>query len=184
MSVRIAVCGTHCSGKSTLIDDFLRAHRDYVHEPEPYEWLEQYGEELAEEPDVEAFYRQLEISVDRLSQYSKGARVIAERSPVDFIAYMLALNDLGRAGRDCELNASAIELAAAGIEHLDLLIVLPLNDVDCEDLELRDAMNERLVEIVTADPYAFFARGVPRVVEIHGTPRQRLLALERDVGST
>jgi len=183
--VRIAVCGTHCSGKTTLIEDFLNVHRDYVNEPEPYEWLAEYGEELAEQPDVESFYRQLEISIDRLAQYGKGTRLIAERSPVDFLAYMLALDDLGRAGRDCSLIATAAELAAAGLDHVDVLVVLPLNDMDrivapeSEDLELRDAMNDRLVEIFTTDPYSLFARGTPRILEIHGPPRQRLLALER-----
>ena len=50
--MRIVVSGTHCSGKSTLVSDFLAAHRDYVHEPEPWEWLvEVYHESLSEEPD-------------------------------------------------------------------------------------------------------------------------------------
>jgi len=34
--MRIAVSGTHGTGKSTLIDEFLGAHPDFVHEPEPY----------------------------------------------------------------------------------------------------------------------------------------------------
>jgi hypothetical protein len=185
--VRIAVCGTHCSGKSTLVDDFLSIHRDYAHEPEPYEWLAEYGEELAEEPDAESFFRQLERSIARLTSYREGARVIAERSPLDFLAYLLAHHDLGRSGRDCELIVAAAELAASGLAHLDLLVVLPLNDVDgivappSEDLELRDEMNERLMEMITTDPYSLLTRSTLRIVEIHGTPERRLLALERAV---
>ncbi len=34
--MRVAISGTHCCGKSTLIDAFLLAHSDYVHEPEAY----------------------------------------------------------------------------------------------------------------------------------------------------
>ena len=183
--MRIAVSGTHGSGKSTLIEDFVAAHRDYVHEPEPYEWMEDvYGEVGAEEPGAEDFYRQLEISVERLRDYEAGARVIAERSPVDFLAYLLALTDLGRAGRDCAAIDSAVELVAAGIANVDLLVLLPLNDRDgievpeSEDLELREAMNERLLDIVTADPYSLFANGRPRIVEIHGTRQQRMRELE------
>ena len=33
--MRIAVAGTHASGKSTLIADFLATHPEYAHEPEP-----------------------------------------------------------------------------------------------------------------------------------------------------
>ena len=186
MPWRIAVSGTHCSGKSTLVEDFLAAHSGYAHEPEPYEWLQElYGEALAEEPAAADFHRQLELSVERLRSHDGGASVIAERSPADFVAYLLALVDLGRESRDCELVASAIELAASGLSHLDLLVLLPLNDTDgiaapaSEDLELREAMNERLLDLVADDPYALFAGGRPRVIEIAGDRRQRLALLEQ-----
>ncbi|HEY0141301.1 MAG TPA: AAA family ATPase [Thermoanaerobaculia bacterium] len=186
--MRIAISGTHCSGKSTLVEDFLAAHGAYVHEPEPYEWLEEvYGEVVAEEPTAEDFHRQLELSVERLQGYPRGAQVVAERSPIDFLAYLLALTDLGRAGRDCEMIASAAELAATGMAHVDLLVVLPLNERDgivapeAEDLALREAMNERLLDLIAADEYALFGSGSPRVIEIHGTQDQRLRALEQAV---
>jgi hypothetical protein len=178
--VRIAVSGTHCSGKSTLVEEFLAVHRDYLHEPEPYEWLE----EMNAEPDVEDFHRQLQLSTERLGTYDPGARVIAERSPLDFLAYILALDDLGRTGRDCALIDSAAESAAAGMAHVDLLVLLPLNGIDGiiapddEDPELREAMNERLLDLVATDPYSLFTSGRPRVVEIHGRRSERLQQLE------
>lgn len=182
--MRIAVSGTHCSGKSTLVEDFAAAHRDYVHEPEPYEWLaDLYGEDFSESPDANDFHRQLELCVERLSGYARGARVIAERSPLDFLAYMLALGDLGRGGRSSRLVASAIELAARGMEHVDLLVVLPLVEADgivapeSEDLDLREAMNDRLLEIVSADEHQLL--GNVRAIEVHGARRARLAALER-----
>jgi hypothetical protein len=181
--VRIAVSGTHCSGKSTLIADFLEAHPDYVHEPEPYEWLlETYGEAISDEPTADEFYRQLEVSVERLRGYARGANMIAERSPVDFLAYLLALTDLGRSGRDCEMIASAAELAASGMAHVDLLVVLPLHGIAApeeEDLDLREAMNDQLLDLITTDPYSLFGSGRVPVVEIHGTRPERLRALER-----
>jgi AAA domain len=188
-SVRIAVSGTHCSGKSTLVEDFLAVHRDYLHEPEPYEWLEElYGEPAAAEPNVEDFYRQLQLSAERLGNYESGAGVIAERSPLDFLAYILALDDLGRTGRDCALIASAAECAAAGMAHIDLLVLLPLNSTDGigvpddEDPELREAMNDGLLDLVATDPYSLFTSGRPRVVEIHGRRDERLQQLEDAVG--
>jgi hypothetical protein len=186
--VRIAISGTHGSGKTTLVEDFIAAHRDYVHEPEPYEWLEDvYGEPLSEEPTVDDFWRQLELSVERLRSHGRGAKMIAERSPLDFLAYMLALSDLGRAPRNSQLIAAAPELVAAGMEHLDLLVVLPLNErdglavPDSEDAELREAMNDRLLDLISTDEHAFLSGGSPRVVEIRGTPDQRLRALEAAV---
>lgn len=186
--MRIAVSGTHCSGKSTLVEDFVAAHPEYLHEPEPYEWLQElYGEVSAEEPTVDDFYRQLELSVDRLRRYGPDANVIAERSPLDFLAYLQATIDLGRAGRDCALIASTAELAAAGLAHVDLVVLLPLNDTDQivapeeENLELRDAMNERLLDIVASDPYSLLGNGQPRVIEVQGTRGHRLRQLEQAV---
>lgn len=189
--MRIAVSGTHCSGKSTLIEDFIAVHRDYLHEPEPYEWLN--GEFVSDEPTTDDFLRQLEISVEHLRAFEPGANVIAERSPIDFLAYLLALTDLGRTGRDCEMIATAAELAATGLAHLDLLVVLPLNARDgivaleSEDLELREAMNDHLLDIISTDPYAFFGNAAPRIIEIHGTRDRRLRMLDQSViarGST
>jgi predicted ATPase len=170
--VRIAVSGTHCCGKSTLVADFLAAHRDYIHEPEPYEWLQE-TEPFADQPSADDFYRQLEFSVERLRGYERGARVIVERSPVDFVAYLLALGAADLADR-------ALAIAAEGIRHLDLIVFLPLNDrdgiiaPDAEDLELREAANECLVEIFAGEEIE-----LPPVIDVRGTPAERLAALER-----
>lgn len=181
--MRIAVSGTHCWGKSTLIEDFLAAHRDYVHEPEPYEWLSQLQDEpLAADPDCDDFHRQLEVSVERWRSHGPGTRVIGERSPLDFIAYLLALGDLRRDRCPRGLFDSAIELASTGMQHIDLLVVLPLDDSDgisapeSEDLELRDAMNDRLLELIAGDEHDLL--GACRVIEVSGGRQQRLAALE------
>lgn len=155
-AVRIVLSGTHCTGKSTLAEDFAAAHPEYVHEPEPYEWLvEWYGEA----PDFE---RQLELSVERLQGYARGANVIVERSPLDFLAYMRVT------------DGPLFELAARGMEHVDLLVLLPIEEIEApedEEPELREAMHEQLVELVGA--------WEGPTLELHGDRRRRLEALER-----
>lgn len=135
--MRIAVSGTHCSGKSTLIEDFLSAHPEYVHEPEPYEWLEALHGAAAEHD----FCAQLELSAERLRSYAPGANVIAERCPLDFIAYILALEEP-------EMHDSHIEAATSGMAHVDLLVILPLDDTTAapadENPELREG-DERAI---------------------------------------
>jgi hypothetical protein len=39
--MRLAISGTHCSGKTTLVEAFLLAHSEYIHEPEPYEQMQE-----------------------------------------------------------------------------------------------------------------------------------------------
>ncbi len=123
-----------------------------------------------------------------MRDYPRGARLIAERSPIDFLAYILALGDLGRDQHAVPIEP-AVKLAASGLEQIDLLAVLPLNDADGidapeeEDLALRDAMNERLLEIITTDPFDFFSGGDPRIIEVDGPPAARLAALERAISA-
>lgn len=184
--MRIAVSGSHCSGKSTLIEDFVASHPEYVHEPEPYEWLtELRGEQFGDELEARDFHRQLELSAERFRGFQPGERIIAERCPVDFLAYLLALGDLRRGGDAASLAAPAVELVARSLEHIDLLVVLPLNDADGivaadeEGLELREAMNERLLDMVANDEFGMFGDGGTQVIELAGTPDRRLAALER-----
>ncbi|HEY2093563.1 MAG TPA: AAA family ATPase [Thermoanaerobaculia bacterium] len=179
--MRIAVSGTHCSGKTTLVEDFLERHPEYVHEPEPYEWLaEARGAAFSAELSAADVWQQLEISVERLSVYGQGSNLIAERSPLDFLAYLDALLTLGREDTSPMLDA-ARQLVSRGMEQVDLLAVLPLNDgieaPEDEDPELREAMNRSLGEIVDEELEQLAAAGV-RCVEIAGTRQRRVAALE------
>lgn len=99
--MRIAVSGTHCTGKTTLIEAFIAAHPDFDYEPEPYVALvEDYGEDFSSEPLIEDYLRQLEFYVERVGHYSASDKVIFERSPLDFLAYILALKILKRDALD------------------------------------------------------------------------------------
>jgi len=184
--MRIAVSGTHCCGKSTLIDEFLLAHPDFDHEPEPYTVLvEDYGEEFSAEPGVDDFYRQLEFNVDRLGLHSSGERVIYERSPVDFLAYILALKTLKREEADPEFFKMALDLAVAGIGNLDLIVFLPLDhpdsiDVpDLEDPKLRRAVDSRLVVLFGDDEFGIVSSANVAVVEARGSTAQRMRTVEQ-----
>lgn len=198
--MRIAVSGTHCSGKTTLIEAFLRGHPDFAHEPEAYTVLvEDYGEEFAAEPGADDFCRQLEFSVARVKRYARGERVIHERSPVDYLAYLLALKDLKRddamlvrttgvSGWPNTISETVVRLVQDAMRNLDLIVFLPLNKADgietpdSEDPELRRAVNSRLVSILNDDEFGVVSAG-PKIVEARGTTAQRLRIVEAAVES-
>ena len=137
--MRIAVSGTHGVGKSTLIGEFLRVHPDFVHEPEPYTVLvEDFGEEFSEEPNVEDFRRQLEFNIDRLRQHAPGEKVIYERCPVDFLAYIDALEPTG--------TEALLGPVSKAMQNLDLIVYLPLEDgqtTESEYPKLQKAVDRR-----------------------------------------
>jgi hypothetical protein len=184
LPLRIAVSGTHCSGKTTLIEEFLRAHPDFAHEPEAYTVLvEDFGEEFSSEPSADDFYRQLEFNVERLRRYPAGAQVIYERGPLDYLAYLLALKDLRRDEVD-SIVETALEMAEAAIHNLDLIVFLPLDATDgielpeSEDPKLRRAVNSRLVGIIADDELGIISSRGVAVVEARGSTAQRLRTLE------
>jgi hypothetical protein len=182
--VRIAISGTHCCGKSTLIDEFLRAHPDFAHQPEPYEALqEEHGETFTAEICAEDFYRQLEYNFGRLRNYGPGDLVIYERSPADFVAYTLALVDLGRDRDATRVLESSLEMARDAIAHLDMVVFLQASDLLGEvansgDPKLRRAVDRQLGRILIDDELGWLASDHPIVLQASGTTAQRLQTME------
>ena len=171
--MRIAVSGTHCVGKSTLIDEFLRAHPDFTHEPEPYTvMVEDLGEEFSAEPCVEDFQRQLQFNLERLQGHAPGERVIYERCPLDFLAYIDALDPKSaEEWRDPISNA---------MQHLDLIVYLPLDEawLDSEYPKLQKAVDRRLSAIFSADEFGVLGSSSARLIEASGSTPQRLRIVE------
>jgi hypothetical protein len=177
--MRLAVSGTHCSGKSTLIESFLLLHPEYMYEQEAYEALDSFPAE----PSAEDFFPQLEYHITRLQKYRPNDRVIFERSPVDYVAYLKSLVDLRRDSGDRRLLEHSIRLAKDALEFLDLILYLPARDIDPdipadEDLALRSAVDEQLISILVDNELDLINRNRPVVIEAAGTTAQRLRILE------
>lgn len=178
--MRIVVSGTHASGKSTLISDFTGRHPEFVVLPDPFESID----EAADTPGAAMFAAQLRVAADRLLASRPGTRLIAERGPLDFLAYLLALAELTGARLDDDFLARATERTATALRAVDLLVALPLTAGDGihigddESPLLREAMNDTLLELLD-DPDVIGADLT--VVELTGDPATRLAALEREV---
>lgn len=176
--MRIVVSGTHASGKSTLISDFALRHPEFAVWPDPFELLEESGDT----PSAALFALQLRIAADRFESEAGQTDVIAERGPLDFLAYLLALGELTGAPIDHAFLERAVARTTEALRTVDLLVVLPLTRSDPihvaaeEHLELRKAMNDALLELV--DDPEIVGEHVT-VAEITGTPDERVTALER-----
>lgn len=174
--MRIAVSGTHGAGKSTLIDEFLRRNPEFLHEPEPYTVLvEDLGEEFSAEPCVEDFRRQLEFNIERLSQHAADENVIYERCPVDFLAYIHAL--------DPNSAEALLESTTEAMQHLDLIVYLPYNSAtgDDEFPKLQRAVDRRLTSIFRDDEFGIMSSINATVVEADGPTHHRLRTLENAI---
>jgi len=146
--MRIAVSGTHFSGKSTLIASLLEWLSNYTGVDEPYFLLEQEGYEFSHPPLLEDFEKQLKRSISAINESQKDT--IFDRCPLDCLAYMLALSK----NFDEKLWAEQVEVA---IERLDLIIFLPIEYCDriivppSQNLKLRAKVDEKLAELILDD---------------------------------
>ena len=168
--MRIVVSGTHASGKSTLIADLRAALPEYLVLGDPFDDIDD------DAPTGErSFAAQLAVTAARLRETAHEPSVVSERGPLDFVAYLTALESLGRS--DGSLLARATEIAAASLREIDLVVVLPLDRrhpilvPDDEDPELRDAMDDALLEIVD-DLERDGA--LPALLVVSGDPQERL----------
>jgi hypothetical protein len=180
--MRIVVSGTHASGKTTLIDDFLDGHPEYERWGDPFEFVDF----ALDEPDASSFSEQLVASARRLLAGGAQRDVIVERGPIDFLAYLAALETLGRGGRSAAAFEQGVELTSRAMDEVDLLVILPLQHrdgpgaADNEDLALRSAVNEALLEL---SEDAELTGNRARVIEVVGDRATRLAAVNAAVAA-
>lgn len=168
--MRVVVSGTHASGKSRLVADLADVLPDVEVLPDPYELV---AEESLDEPDAELFHDQLVVAAARLRGCAPQGLVLAERGPVDLLAYLVALVELDRPGRDEHLVESGRRTAAAAMAGVDLVVLLDPADVaapEDEDPELRAATDDALRDLLDDPDLA----GSAVVVEVAGDPASRV----------
>lgn len=167
--MRIAISGTHRSGKSTLVEDLSDALPEYATVEEPYYLLVEEGYELAEMPSVEDFELQLERSIAYLEEGDEN--IIFDRCPADLLGYLLTHSEAEAFNLKRWLSR-----VRKALETLDLIVFLPVEDRDrialpsSEDAELRALVDEKLKEIFLENPFGFDVD----VLEVAGAPRERV----------
>lgn len=166
--MRIAISGTHFSGKSALIAILLKQFPNFTSVEEPYLLLEEQGYEFSNPPSVEDFEQQLEFSVRTIIESPKNT--FFDRCPIDCLAYALALGDV-----DIDSWTQKMESA---IQLLDLIVFLPIEDRDripipiSEDLELREEVDENLQDILLNDSLGILKD--VEVIEVMGSIEKRM----------
>lgn len=171
--MRIVVSGTHASGKSTLVSDFHAAHPRYRVLGDPFDDLD-----LDDPVSERSFAAQLRFAAARLEESAEQPELIAERGPLDYLAYLTALDRLGRS--DGALLTRAVQIVEQSMAQVDVVAVVPLDAARPirvpaeEDPELRDAMDEALLDLL--DDLERDGR-VRRSLVITGDPARRLQML-------
>ena len=183
--MRIAISGTHFIGKSTLINDFLKAHPDYQHELEPYHKLHaEHAMELSLEPSFESIIEQLDCSMQQLNHSANEKNIIFDRCPIDFVAYAMCLADQDSFDlEDSEVGKRFSDIKAA-LHHLDLIVFLPISkensilytDENPAYRKLADKCFKKIFRDDACDIFPGYHQ--PRIIEITGERLARVKVLE------
>ena len=121
--MRIAISGTHFSGKSTLVEALSEVLPHYTTVEEPYYLLAEEGYEFAELPSLEDFEHTLERSIENLDESVQN--VIFDRCPADILGYLLTHADAE--AFDLEEWLPRVKIA---LRKLDLIVFLPIEKPD------------------------------------------------------
>lgn len=183
--MRIAVSGTHFIGKSTLIEDFIKAHPNYKCEIEPYyKMQDEKTMELSLEPSLDSLLEQLDYSIGQINKLSNERNVIFDRCPVDFIAYAMCVTDQDSIDiTDTEVAERFSDVKDA-LNNLDIIIFMPIskeNSIEYteENPAYRSAADKCFKKIYRDDICDIFPRyNHPRIIEISGNRVMRLKTLE------
>lgn len=183
--MRIAVTGTHGSGKTTLIDDFIAVHPNYEKVSEPYWHLDQQGMPFADGPTTADLEEQLTASCKLILRYAAERDLIFDRCPLDFLAYL----DIVSASEGFEWlpSSSQLTLVSKAMCSLHLLAFVPLISPDeievrIELPRLRKRVDQRFKAMLRDDDLGLLHDG-PRVVEVTGSRAQRVEKLTVALGA-
>src|SRR3569833_1199251 len=182
--MRIAVTGTHGSGKTTLIEDFVAAFPSYERVQEPYWELAQQGTPFADGVTTADLEEQLVQSCSLILGSAPTENVIFDRCPLDFIAYLDVVSR--QEGFEWEPDGKLLLKIEKALLALDLLVFLPLGWPDevataIELPRLRTNVDEQLKRMIRVN----LGEEVPetlRHVEVRGLPADRVRQLAKAAG--
>jgi AAA domain len=186
--MRIAISGSHGTGKSTLIAAFLERCPAYVHEPEAFETLGDEVELTTDEgPTADGLRLLLEHTLVSVARHPAGASVVFERSPVDYLAYGAASRSWPR-GEVRAFLAAAIPAVRESVRGLDLIALLTVVRGGPavragESPRFRKRVDAALQRALLDDEHDLFAGAArPTVVELPPGTGREVEALVRLAG--
>jgi predicted ATPase len=185
--MKIAVSGTHCTGKSTFINDFLKTWKNYETPKQSYRDVIKEKNLLHSKEGTEESQRLiLDALCDQLQQYSKSDNVILDRCVLDNLAYSSWLNLNNKVSEkfldECRL------IVRESLKLLDIIFFIPLTrvaPVEFEKDELRedDLIYRQEIDNIfkvfvqsyhQGDGRVFAKDDAPPIIEIFGNPEERI----------
>ena len=171
--MRIAISGSHGTGKSTLLRELTTQLAGYESVDESWHSLDADGHVFADPPSGDDFIALLDHAASLCSQHD-SRDILFDRSPVDYLAYLAAVSpDL--------LHAEHIVATADALATMDLVVLVPVERPDRVDAgdapKLRRRVDQVLHEMLVERAWPFSVR----VLEVSGSVDERMQQVLREV---
>jgi hypothetical protein len=192
--MRIAISGSACQGKSTLIDDIIKKWPMYKRSEESYRKL--ITEEsllLNDKVTQEGQWKILNCLIDDIQKTSKDDCILFDRCPLDNLVYSLWSNSKGESDIDDDFIKKCIPLVQETMHALDIILFTPITKFSPIPTEAREARNidenyiKEIDNIFKAIAYQYTKTGAspffppedrPPIIEVFGDREQRIAMIQ------
>lgn len=189
--MRIAISGTACQGKSTLINDFCTTWPNYSRESQTYrDLLKNNKYPHSKSANKDGQWAILNYMLDELQKYSKSSKVIFDRCPLDNIIYTLWAFEKNVSDIDKQFVDKCIPLVRESLKMLDIIFFIPITKhapVNIVKDDLREVDEEYIKEIDNIFKVIIHTNSIkpggtpfipgydcPGIIEIFGNPQERI----------
>ena len=188
--MRIAISGTACQGKSTLIKDFTKKWPNYTTLDKTYrDIITEQGLQHSSYTNKDTQWAILNFMIDELQKTSKGDKIIFDRCPLDNIVYSIWSEAKKDSDIDEEFIKKCMPLVRESLRFIDIIFFTPITKVapvEIVDDELRETKKEYIEEIdnifkavhrdyVNNQKSTFFVEDDrPAIIEVFGNREERI----------
>lgn len=188
--MRIAISGTACQGKSTLIKDFLDQWPAYITPEKTYrDIIAEQGLEHSSSTNKDTQWAILNFMIDELQKSSKDDKIIFDRCPLDNIVYSIWAEAKKDSDIDEEFIKKCMPLVRESLRFLDIVFFTPITKVAPVEIvedDLRETNKEYITEVdnifkavhrdYTNNPKStfFVEDDRPGIIEVFGNRKERI----------
>jgi hypothetical protein len=188
--MRIAICGSACQGKTTLVNDFIKQWPKYKRSEESYrKVIKKENLKLNKEVDQDGQWKILNCLIDDIQKTEKGDNVIFDRCPLDNLVYSLWSEEKQSSDIDKKFIEKCIPLVQESMRAIDIIFFIPITRAAPVKIELKNTreIDEEYIKeidnIFKVISHTMAATGVcpfmtkddrPPIIEIFGNPEQRV----------
>ena len=140
--MRIAISGTACQGKTTLIKDFLGQWTKYTSPTKTYrDIIKENNLDHSSKTNKKTQWDILNFMIEEQQKYRSSHNVIFDRCPLDNLVYSIWASEQSDSDIDEEFVKKCIPLVRESFRNLDIIFFTPITKVapvPIEEDELRD----------------------------------------------